>query len=318
MADTSDPDGGARVIGDERIGRVEEPIFFDAGGESLFGILTGPSSRASGTIAIVLPAGGTVSTDRNRVAVRLCRHLADLGFHSLRFDYHGVGESGGVAPRFRLDEPFTADLLGAAAWARRSGFGAVALIGSCFGARTALACAGDIEDLVGVVLLAAPVRDYEMGERLATGIAAGNGLSHHARLALDPRVVARLLDPAKRRAYARLARNAWRGMTIRARHRRNESGVEASPRFVEPLAQLVHRSIPTLLVYGSADALWDEFRKMRSGSLGRLLAGAETVDLMTPAGEVHGFKSVAIQDAVIDGVGGWLQRLPSRVAVPSP
>ena len=60
--------------------RPEEiPVFLDAAGESLFGIVTIPAPRRSDTLSIVLPAGATVSIDRNRVGVRLCRRLADLG-----------------------------------------------------------------------------------------------------------------------------------------------------------------------------------------------------------------------------------------------
>lgn len=310
---------GAKMTVDVLTGTSQETaVFFEAEGRTLFGILTRPTAAAARPLAIVLQAGGTVSTDRNRVGVRLCRHLADLGFHALRFDYHGVGESDGHGARFRLDEPFRADLLGAVAWASGHELDRVVLIGTCFGARTALASAGDIDGLDGVVLMAAPVRDYEMGERVATGLAAGSDIPQHARQLLDGRVIRGMRDPGKRRKYARLAKSAVVGFASQAR-RRDALNDGVSPLFVAPLAGLVRRSIPTLFVYGSDDALWREFQQARAASeLGDVLdAASGTVDVMTLAGEVHGFKSVAVQDAVIDGVGRWLDRLPPREAASS-
>jgi pimeloyl-ACP methyl ester carboxylesterase len=292
--------------------RNEAPVFFDADGRTLFGIVTTPTIEPLGTIAILLPAGGFISTDRNRLAVRLSRHLAGLGFHALRFDYHGLGESEGLTPRFRLDEPFTSDLLGAVEWARRFGLRRVVLIGSCFGARTALACASEIEELDGVALIAAPARDYEMGERIATELASGT-VPDRLRRVLRPGVIRGLLDPRKRRVYARVAKAALRSMRARNGHDgHDETG--ASPLFASELLRLAHRPVPLLLLFGSDDDLWSDFNRARQGRVGEALsAGPDTIELITLPGEVHGLKSVGIQDSIVDAVSDWLARVASRV-----
>jgi pimeloyl-ACP methyl ester carboxylesterase len=296
--------------------RHESAVLFDAGPHKLFGIVTDPTIDPLGATAIVLAAGGTVSTDRNRLGVRLCRHLAGLGFHALRFDYHGTGESDGPTESFRLDEPFSQDLMGAVSWVQASGLGSVVLIGSCFGARTALACAPHIDELEGVVLVAAPVRDYEMGERVATGFSASPKL--YVRRALQPRVVKGLLDPRKRRTYGRIARAAWRDLSVGRKDPDGRAEAGASQLFIAGVEQLVHGSVPTLFVHGEDDDLWRDFDRARSGRLGDLIAaGSQSIEVLTLPGEVHGYKSVRIQDAVIEGVGGWLDRLVSPMRTPT-
>ena len=81
----------------------ESPVFFKAANHQLFGILTEPTGDPLGTVVIPLSGGGTpLSTNRNRFSVRLCREVARLGFHALRFDYHGIGESEGQVAPFEL------------------------------------------------------------------------------------------------------------------------------------------------------------------------------------------------------------------------
>lgn len=137
-----------------------EPVFFPAGGERLFGVFTAPSGDAHGTAVTMLTGGGYItSTHRNRLYVRLARRLAGLGYHSMRFDYRGTGESTGTIDGFLLDQPFVEDVLGAVEWVEGQGVVRHVLVGSCFGARTALAAADHVSGLDSAVLLSAPVRD---------------------------------------------------------------------------------------------------------------------------------------------------------------
>jgi pimeloyl-ACP methyl ester carboxylesterase len=296
--------------------RDESPAFFEADDHALFGILTAPTVDALGVIVIVVTAAGTLSADRNRVGVRLCRHVAGLGFHAMRFDYRGTGESEGDSQRFRLDEPFTADLMGAVDWARKAGLERVVLVGSCFGSRTALACAPYIDGLEGLVLMATPVRDYEMGERIATGLGTRGGVLDFARHAVRPRVLRGLFDADKRRAYARITRAAWRNLTTGRENADGHGQSGASPLFLSGLGHVVRRSVPTLLVYGSDEDLWRDFDRARSGRLGELLAGSDTIELLRLPGEVHGYKSVSVQDEVIRAVSDWLRRFPWESGAP--
>jgi pimeloyl-ACP methyl ester carboxylesterase len=73
----------------------EEPMFFGAG-ESLFGILSAPPAglRRRGRPAIILMNAGTVHRiGPHRFYVQLARRWATLGFHVLRMDLSGIGDS---------------------------------------------------------------------------------------------------------------------------------------------------------------------------------------------------------------------------------
>jgi pimeloyl-ACP methyl ester carboxylesterase len=293
--------------------RDETPMYFEAAGRRLFGVLTQPTTAPRG-IAVVLASGGsTGSTNRNRVFVRLCRTASRLGFHAFRFDYHGMGESEGTVSTLRLDRPFTDDLMGAIAAVRRQGVERVALIGDCFGARTALSCAPDLDRLEGVALIAAPVGDYEMGGESAARLAAEMSLAGYARTALHPRIVLGLFQADHRRAYARIAREKVRRLRRPQGNGQEKRLMGASDRFMTPLAELVRRDIPTLLVYGADDGLWHDFERAREGTLGELLQRPGGVEIATLPGKVHAFTNIPNQDAVLDRLTRWLSDLPARV-----
>lgn len=297
--------------------RYESPVYFEGGGRALFGILTEPVTRARG-IAVVLASGGsTGSTNRNRVFVRLSRLAAELGYHAFRFDYHGMGESEGTVSTLSLDRPFTDDLMGAIGAIRRHGVERVVLIGDCFGARTALSCSPALDGLDAIALVAAPVRDYEMGGESATRLAAEMGLGGFARTALQPRILAGLFRADHRRAYARIARAKLRHLRRARRNRHGTGSVGASERFLTPLAALEDRDIPTLLVYGTDDGLWHDFARAREGALGELLEHATSVSVETLPGKVHAFTNIPNQDAVLGRLTRWLTDLPSRVESPA-
>ena len=161
----------------------EEPVYFAAGEQTLFGMWS-PGDRAP-DLAVVLLAdagpGGMVG--QGAAMVRLARAIAAAGFSALRFDYRGVGESGGSPPHLRLDDPFLPDLVAALGWLRNRGRTRFVLVGACFGAQTAVAAA-QRDDVSGLALLACPVAtsledaDAPVSEivRAGLGAAASRGL----------------------------------------------------------------------------------------------------------------------------------------------
>ena len=50
--------------------------------------------------------------------------LADRGFHSLRLEWHGIGDSTGAIDEYIMDEPFLDEAFGAAQLLRDEGWGA--------------------------------------------------------------------------------------------------------------------------------------------------------------------------------------------------
>jgi pimeloyl-ACP methyl ester carboxylesterase len=298
----------------------EQPVFFPAAGEDLFGIVTTPPGVRRGIAAVVLSgggvrgAGGTPSPGRNRVWVRLARRLAGAGFHAFRIDYRGVGDSSGESPEYRLDRPFVDDVEGAADWLRAEGINELVLLGACFGGRTALAAAaGGLDGVRGVAVYGSPVRDFEHGARLES-----LPLSWWARRARSMSLE-RLLDPERRAAYRRLAGRKLRRSVRRRAAGETERFQWVSPVLVSHLQALVDRGIPVLLVYSEHDDFYQDLCRGRQGPIGPLL-DHELVRLELVAAKVHGLTSRIAQQAVIDATERWLLEVvaPTQVGDVSP
>ena len=68
------------------------PLYLPCGGEDLFGVLTEPVGIANGTTVMTIPGGAWMpGTNRNRMYVRLSGRIAQKGYASMRFYYHGAG-----------------------------------------------------------------------------------------------------------------------------------------------------------------------------------------------------------------------------------
>jgi pimeloyl-ACP methyl ester carboxylesterase len=279
--------------------RDETPVYFDGAGETLFGVLTRPRARPRATGVVLLTGGDHIpSINRNRLWVRLARGLAGQGHHVLRVDYHGVGESTGRVDFFELDKPFTADAEAAVRRLRDEGVDDVILVGICFGAGTALSCAGRIPGLRGIVASAHPVHQLELLQSLGT--------LRYVRQIVDEEGPAALLRRASRaRSYvAYLARRA------RGRGGDEDGGGRASERFLDQVATVAALRIPTLFVYGTDDGYLERFEAARDGRLGEILAEAgDVVELATLDGPAHHLTALAVQDAFLELVQSWVTGL---------
>ena len=123
----------------------------------LFGVITHPTGEPNGIGLVLLTGARMPGTNRNQLFVRIGRRAALHGFHALRLDYHGVGESS-HATSFPSIAP-SSTMLAAVACLEAHGVSDIVLVGTCFGARTALAAAERIRRLSGVALVVPPVRD---------------------------------------------------------------------------------------------------------------------------------------------------------------
>jgi pimeloyl-ACP methyl ester carboxylesterase len=285
--------------------RDETPFYVRAEGEDVLAILTAPTGPPLGIAAVILTGGAYVgATNRNRVSVRLARRIAANGFHAVRMDYHGVGDSTGTLDTYPLDRPFVADLMAVIAHLDTLGLDQIVLIGTtCFGARTALAGAQRIPGLRGIVLLAAPVRD-EIVPRAAAP--AEPGIRHYLR----PRAMLRALrDPARRRrGAAAIARK------LRRRLRRPSAPAPAprtvfSHSFVEPLAALVRRRVPVLIGYGLEDDYYGDFCAARQAPpLSELLDSPDyPVTVRTVEGSIHALRRMSAQQSMLTMTEEWLE-----------
>jgi alpha/beta superfamily hydrolase len=134
---------------------AERGVFFPAAGQTLFGVFAPAAPpRFTDLAVVVLPEGIPAGMrGQNAVVVHLARAVADAGFTSFRLDYHGIGESSGPLPVVRRDDPFLDDVDGALEWLRAQGYERFVLVGSCFGAHTALLAVPGRPHIRGVALL---------------------------------------------------------------------------------------------------------------------------------------------------------------------
>jgi pimeloyl-ACP methyl ester carboxylesterase len=292
---------------------VETPVYFQAGEDHLFGMVTMPRQGGARTGLIILSGAGTpLSVNRNRMSVRLCRELAALGYAGLRMDYHGVGDSTGAIDEFRLDQPFAVDVAAAVGCLRQMGVERFILAGSCFGARTALASAAEIDDVDAVILIASALRDYALGERKAMKTAQDWSLAKYAREGLRPSNLRGLFHARTRRTYLKYLRSKVRLMLAKLpggrRLSRKPSPVEdVSPSFERPLRTIIGRGVHVRFIYGDGDGFYqDEYRTAAAGPLADLLDERRgIVEVSILPGRLHGFTTVATQDAVVEDVLAW-------------
>ena len=117
------------------------------------------SDELSGTLHSAENARGgmahcfTCSSDLT-VNVRIAKHLVERGYHVLRFDFTGLGRSGGDF----ADSTFVSnvgDLVRAAQWMLDAGLGPTGLFGHSLGGAASLIAAGRIRTVKSVALLGA-------------------------------------------------------------------------------------------------------------------------------------------------------------------
>jgi pimeloyl-ACP methyl ester carboxylesterase len=309
---------------------IETPVFIPFRAEHLFGVLTEPDVPNGHAVVILPGGGGQLSLHRNRWNVRLARELALRGYRALRIDFHGMGESSGFVERLDLHDLFDEDVLAAARWLEEQGDHRPVLVGTCFGARSALLAGSAMDEIEGLVLISPPVRDFRFGERTSTRRSAhGMNLRRYVLAAFRPEVLRGLTDAGLRRRYFAFAKRkvaiAWK----RAR------GVSATPQtrpsdesatFLEPLRGAFRRGVPTLLLYGEHEDYYEEFQR-HLPSLAPLFEdpSSSSVRLATLPGVVHGFTDLETQGSALDLVLSWMEgvtaetpdaRLPSGTAAP--
>ncbi len=88
-------------------------------------------------------------------AVRVSRGLAERGIGVLRFDFTGIGESGGEFEKSHFSAN-VADILSACGWMASRDRAPALLIGHSLGGAAVLAAAGEIDSVRAAVTIAAP------------------------------------------------------------------------------------------------------------------------------------------------------------------
>ncbi len=287
----------------------EIPIWFRADHHDLFGILTLPQGVPRRIGVVCVNPGKHPAIDRNRRSVILARRLAASGFHVLRFDYHGTGESSGKDVTFHLERPFTTDLISAVNELRRRGLDQFILIGRCFGARTALSAVTRVHGLRGLALISMPFYDSSswterlnevcpqgMRSRISTGLAKRPQLRWHLRV----------IYYGMRRRLQRLWPLSRNGDGATA----DRAGVDWISLSVERwLRRAMEGCVPLLFLHATNDYDYEEFRHALEGPMGTLIAQAgDRAQVSTLPGNVtiHSSVTLSLQEPIITRIQEWV------------
>lgn len=141
-------------------------VFANQSGKNLFGMLHVPPRDRKDTAIIILSPGIKNRVAPHRLYVKMARRFCELGFHVLRFDPEGLGDSEG-----EIDERFTANLYGsiqvgrfiedtacAMDWMEKEyGISRCILAGLCGGAITGLLTGARDRRVVALLGLGIPV-----------------------------------------------------------------------------------------------------------------------------------------------------------------
>ena len=149
--------------------RFEKIAFAGAGGAALAGRLDLPDDGAPRAFAL-FAHGFTLGKD-SLVATRVAQGLADRGIATLRFDFAGIGESGGefAATTFSSN---VEDLLAAAAWLRANREAPALLVGHSFGGAATLAAAARIPEARAIATIGAPADPGHVTHNFAEALQA--------------------------------------------------------------------------------------------------------------------------------------------------
>ena len=289
---------------------VDRPLFVPLpSDETMFAVATQPDTPGPCGVVLLPPGGYNFTPGGNRSQWKFAHRLASLGYPTVRFDWQGIGDSTGEVETFALHEPATAEA--------EAAFGILGteqcvLVGQCYGARTAMAMASTVDRLVGVALLAPPVRDFERGDGTATRQAYELSTWGYVKEGLKRFQWSILTDRTQRERTVRLARALfrakWNGAT--ARFRAPNPTPWVSDGFLEQLEYLVQKGVPTFVLYGSEENDYKEFTEARAGKLGEILEnGSATVTLEIVPGSAHAAENEEIQQMVRSKVESWLLSL---------
>ncbi len=288
----------------------EEVVLLPSAGETIVSILTTPAFPA-GAGAVIL-AGGRYeqSSGRNQVGRRLAVALADAGIHSIRLDYRGVGDSTGELAEFALHRPNISDAVAALDQLSERGVRRAALIGDCFGARTALATAARDPRCQALVLVSLPWRNLTRGNRKAAVASSELSVGKILRKGATRRVLTSLGDPTARRVYAQMLASKITLLHAKLRRRLTRSDLEpwVSQQVLSQLDDAAHRHLPTLIIYGEGplEEYSHDYESARRSRIVSRIMNSQTIEVRSLPQPIAGYRNVQSQRDVIAMSCNWL------------
>jgi pimeloyl-ACP methyl ester carboxylesterase len=230
---------------------------------------------ARGICVLLLSPGIKGRVGPHRLYIKLATALTRLGFHVLRFDFSGLGDSEGSLEQLQLADVYNSILCGryvdetiTAMNFLQGEFGLCRFVGSglCGGSITALLTAeqdGRIECLLGIALPTALEGGRENWGRILTQYEVSVLRSQYFRKLASPRSWLRLIS-GKSSYHA-----IWAG--IRQWFEKQGAGTKppspgaapamasTNPRFATAFMSMLKSSRPMMLIFSQADRLRYEF-----------------------------------------------------------
>ena len=278
---------------------MEKPVTFESD-ETLVGVLHEPEANVRGTGVVFLHGWSGYRAGPHRMFVETARRLCAAGYHALRFDLRGRGDSTGDVAATDLD-----GMIEDARAARRflldqDGVERTCWLGICSGGNVALGAASLDKDVDGLILWSTPL--FAPYKKASQEVARrGMFVVEYAKKLFRPET------------YVKLVRGRLR-LDLIARillGRRRPSGGERDPKdsLRDIMGELRGYRGRTVFIYGSKDdeavgapEFYEQFcREEQIPAVFHTIEGAN-----------HSYYSVAWADEVTQHTLGWLARIPHQ------
>lgn len=273
----------------------EEAVVFKCEGEFLVGVLSAPHDAASRGV-LILVGGPQYRAGSHRQFALLARDLAQANVASLRFDYRGMGDSGGQPRTF---ESVASDIRSAidVLVARVPTLKEVVVWGLCDAASAALLYAADDARVTGLVLLNPWVRTEQGAARVY--------LRHYYLRRLFQSSLWRKLVMGEFRF--REAARAFSGLAVRALRGKAAGPTPRLPDRMEAALRTFRGRV--LVILSGRDLTADEFRNLVSASPGwrRLLESPRVTRHELPDAN-HTFSRRDWRDQVAHWTAAWVRQ----------
>ena len=306
--------------------------FPNSTGLMLHGLLHEPAPAAArGVCVLLLSPGIKGRVGPHRLYLKLAERLVGVGFHVLRFDYHGLGDSEGeLAERVLADMynsiqggRYVGDTVAAMDWVQRT-TGIQRFVGSglCGGSISALVTAEvdrRIECLLGIGLPTVLEGGPENWARAITQQQVAAMSDTYFSKVTDPKAWLRLLSGKS--SY----RVIWRVLRDRLRPRRHAPADQSpapkakvdntNPRFASAFMAMLETGRPMLLYYSGADRLRAQLEEnFEAHHADRLKRVRDLYDVHVIPDANHVLSDPAWVEELAGGAEKWLMgRYPSPV-----
>lgn len=278
--------------------------------DRLVGIASTPTDVGSDIGVVLLNAGLVHRVGPNRIYVTLARRLCSRGFHALRFDYSGIGDSPPRADAAHFAESSVLEAEAAMDWlARERGCRRFVLLGLCSGTLAAFRTAIQSPRVIALVLLTSLLEEPESVDqaKIDEAMDRRNARSYAKVKALDWSSWRRFLTG--RANYRHVMEVVGRNLRRRIGKVPRESRL-SSP-VLEQIDRLCQRGLFVHFIYGEPTTVLEYFRMtLEPGLRKHVDDGSVRVTVIEKSD--HTFTSLSDQRRLGDVIEGWLDDKLSR------